>query len=135
MPSPFGRRRGPSMYYQYGGMPYSYAANWDGMPSPSTRSAEARGLGADDDYIDVQFQGHLRKSLGDYETYPVALTSETGEKSVLHQVDQSHLYDAPPWQGLQGLGFFGTLSKNEKTLALVLAVGIGGYLFLKKRRK
>lgn len=133
MPSPFGRRRGASMYYKNAGLPYSYLVNWDGLPQGSVRSAEAHALG-DDSYIDVQFQGHLKKALGDYEkTYDVALTSETGEKSVLHQIDQSHLYDSPPWQGLQGLmdGF----SDNEKKLAAVLAVGIGGYFLWKKLKK
>lgn len=45
MPSPYGRSRSASTYYQYGGVPQHYVLEWEGLPPGSSRAAESRALG------------------------------------------------------------------------------------------
>lgn len=98
MPSPFGSRRGPSTYYEYGGSPHHYDYNWKGMPAPGYRAAETRALG----------------------DWPVAMTMESGRKSLLHSGPEQNALGAAQ------------ISRNEKYLLIAGAVGLAGYLAWKK---
>ena len=110
MPSPFGQRRGPNTYYEYGGTPHHYIYNWTGMPMPGTRAAETLAL-------------------GHYPDYPVAMTLETGRRSVLHSgPEQTHLIDAFPGSGLGAA----LLSRNERRL--LIGVGLAGAAYLAWRK-
>ena len=142
MPSPFGRNRNAAQYYQHGGIPMHYQYNWDGMPQGSIgpqKSNRALGWtevseGADllqdmgDDFIDVQ--AHFRKSLGSTD-YPVAMSMQTAMRSVRHSgPEQTHLFDS--WRPM---GFFGTLSNNERILAFGVLGAAAVYVALKYMRK
>ena len=106
MPSPFGRRRGPSTYYEYGGTPHHYDYNWKGMPAPGFRAAETRAL-------------------GNYVEYPVAMSLQTGQRSVLHSgPEQTHIHDAPLGQA--------QLSRMEKHALWIAGLGIAGYFAWRK---
>jgi len=160
MPSPYGNNRNAAQYYQYGGAPRRWVYQWTGLPQQSKGSRTARQLGASpyevevlegDDYIDVVAQAQFHKTLdglgdegdtdaedmrrhyemGDYTEYPVAMSMETGLKSVRHSgEEQTTLYDALPT-----LGFFGAMSDNEKRALVIVAVAGAGYLFWRSQRK
>lgn len=146
MPSPYGNNRNAAQYYQYAGMPRRYVFQWTGVAQPSPRPPNsARSLGASpyevevlegDDYIDVVAQAQFHKTLdgmGDasYTEYPVAMSMETGLKSVRHSgPEQTTLYDATPT-----LGFFGEMSDNEKRALVMVAVAGAGYLFWRHSQK
>ncbi len=141
MPSPFGNNRNAAQYYQYAGQPRRYVYQWTGLAQPAARPPNtARSLGASpyevevlegDDYIDVVAQAQLHKTLGDYTEWPVAMSMETGLKSVRNSgPEQTTLYDALPT-----LGFFGAMSDNEKRAIVLVAVAGAGYLFWRHAQK
>jgi hypothetical protein len=95
---------------------------------------EAKALGAlpDDIYTDL---GDAGDGLGDYGPgYPASMSMESGRRSVLSTFpdEQKMAYGVPV-----PMGFFGTLSDNEKRLTYVAAgVGalvLGWALFGKKK--
>ena len=124
MPSPFGTKRYASTYYQYGGQPMHFAANWSGMPMPGHRAAETAalaGIGPDSNYIEGL-------TLGDYDT---GQYFQTGERSVYHGgIEQSQIDD----EVHRALGVFGALSQNEKRLAMVAGAAVAGFVLWRMLR-
>lgn len=128
--SPFGEKRSAAIYYEYGGVPHHYVAQWTGMPQPATRGAgETRSLGrylpTGADFLDVSATFH--KELSDYDIdYPVSVSMEAARRSILHSgPEQTRIHDQPT---PPELGFFGEMSRNEKKLALVGGIALAGWL-------
>lgn len=115
----------PSTYYQHAASPRRYVYDWRGGALVGTRAAETRGLGADGDYLDITATARFHKELSGY---PTSLTPGTGRSSILHSgPEQTKIYD--------GLGFFGSMSRNEKRLALLGGAGVVAYLAWKHFNK
>lgn len=91
-------------FYQFGGESPAWAFNWKGYAYPGVRSAEARDLAG-------------------YETYPTALTQNSGVSLLSTGPERSKLNDGPD----TSLGFFGSLSENERRLAIIAALGLAGF--------
>lgn len=118
MYGPYGKNA--SMYYGHAAYPRAYAWNWRGMPMPGQRGAVSRGL-------------------GEYPTFPVSMSAESGRRSVLHSgPEQTHIYDAPYGSHLAGIPVYDNLSNNEKLAVKVVGAAVVGYfgyqLLTKKRR-
>jgi hypothetical protein len=101
-------------FYQFGGESPAWVYNWKGYAYPGVRSGESLAL-------------------SDYETFPTALTQNSGVSVLSTGPERTTLNDGPD----MALGLFGSLSENEKRLAMIAAVGIAGFLgwrWWRKRR-
>ncbi len=136
MSSPYGQKRGAAVYYQYGGVPAHYAYNWTGLPPAGVRAAETRGLSGVltgpillGDSLDVSASAHYHRDLGAIPTdWPVAMSMQAPRRSIRHSgAEQGKMYD--------GLGIFGSLSNNEKTLMKVAAAGAVAFIAYKVWKK
>jgi hypothetical protein len=112
------------IYYQHAGSPASYVYNWNGGAPSGLRAAETRSLGAD--YIDVSARFH--KELSDYTDYPVSMSQYSKTRSVLRP---------GPEQGkmIDGLGFFGALSGNERRLLMIGGAALAGWFIWKRMKR
>lgn len=125
MPSPYGRSRSASTYYEHAGAPDHYIIDWVGLPPIGARAAETRSLG---DYLDIQARYH--KVLAGYSDHPVAMTMATGRRSVLHSgPEQTQLDDGTR---LSDLGLIGSLSRSERRFGAIAAAALAGWLAWKK---
>jgi hypothetical protein len=112
-----------SPYYKFGFQPAHYAVNWSGgaggIPG-GTRSAVRRGMGILPLEESGGPPGHHFPALAQYHPGPVT-HSEAGDWPALRPA------------GPEPLSFWGGLSDNEKSLALLGGAVAAWYFFLRKR--
>lgn len=91
-----------------------YAANWRGLPfRRSQRAAETLELSDYDYYESTAPAAHHYPALADWPPL-----RPSGPEPGSHDM---------------GLGFFGTLSDNERRLLLIAAVGLGALIYFRRK--